>query len=340
MRALTLRAGRGAAIEDVPEPPLSSRDLLVESVVVGVCGTDRWLLGRRPSLPPGQDYLVMGHESLGRVVSAPAGSEFAAGELVVGTVRRPDPVPCASCRRGEVDFCENGRYTERGITGRDGFASERYALEADYAIRVDPGLGLSAVLVEPVSIVVKAWAQLDRVVRRPIRRALILGAGPIGLLATLVAAQRGYAVEVVDRVGSGPKVDQVAALGAEYHRSPGGLTADFDVVLECTGSLTSAAIRLARPGGATCLIGGGHGDPPDPGTIEDLAGHLLTHNKIVVGTVNSNPSHFLQALTVLASADPGWLHAMIGPRVDVEQWRSAIHPDGRSIKAVIRFADV
>src|SRR5581483_3068192 len=112
MRALTVEPGRANSIdlEDVPAPPASDGDLVVRAVALGICGTDREIIsGKYGWAPPGGRRLILGHESLGRVEEAPAESGFAAGDLVVGIVRRPDPVPCPACAVGEWDMCRNGR---------------------------------------------------------------------------------------------------------------------------------------------------------------------------------------------------------------------------------------
>jgi glucose 1-dehydrogenase len=141
--------------------------LAVRAVALGVCGTDREIIaGTYGAVPPGQERLVLGHESLGRVEEAPSNSGFERGDLVVGIVRRPDPVPCPAGAVGEWDMCENGRFTERGIKERDGFGAERFLIEPDYAIKVDHALGVLGVLLEPASVVAKAWEHTERIGRR------------------------------------------------------------------------------------------------------------------------------------------------------------------------------
>src|SRR5690606_34169845 len=152
--------------------------------------------------------LVLGHESLGRVLEAPAGSGFAPGDVVAGIVRHPDPIPCPNCAVGEWDMCRNGRYTERGIKEIDGFCRERFRASPDFLVPVPKGLGLVGVLTEPSSVVAKAWEHVERIgarARFEPRRCLVTGAGPIGLLAALMARQRGLDVDVLDRVTEGPK---------------------------------------------------------------------------------------------------------------------------------------
>src|SRR5580692_7325557 len=166
MRALTLvpKKPNTARLDEMPEPPLSDGTVLVETLAVGVCGTDIEITTGAYGWPPeGRDRLVLGHESLGRVLEAPAGAPVAAGDLVVGIVRRPDPVPCGNCAVGEWDFCRNGQYTERGIKEHDGYLSERYRITPDFVVKVDPALGTLGVLLEPTSVVAKAWEEVDRV---------------------------------------------------------------------------------------------------------------------------------------------------------------------------------
>src|SRR5579863_7601301 len=169
MRALTVAPGiaNSTRVEDIPEPPRSDGAVLVRTLALGVCGTDREIVaGSYGWAPPGQKRLVIGHESLGAVQDAPPGSGFAAGDLVVGIVRRPDPVPCPACAAGEWDMCRNGRYTERGIKERNGYGSEYFRVEPDFLIKLDRSLGALGVLLEPASIVAKAWEHITRIGER------------------------------------------------------------------------------------------------------------------------------------------------------------------------------
>ena len=143
---------------------------------------------------------------------------FEPGQLVAGIVRRPDPVPCACCAQGEWDMCRNDQYTERGIKALDGYGAELVTLEADFAVPIPDELGTLGVLTEPSSILAKAWEQIERISRRACsahERVLVTGAGPIGLLAALMGAQRGLEVHVLDRASEGPKPEAVRALGAQ-----------------------------------------------------------------------------------------------------------------------------
>jgi threonine dehydrogenase-like Zn-dependent dehydrogenase len=210
-----------ARLEDIPEPDERDGSVLVEAVAVGVCGTDVEMVeGKYGWAPPGKTRLVLGHESLGRVIDPGPAKGFKKGDLVVGIVRRPDPVPCPNCAVGEWDMCRNGQYTERGIKQIDGYMSERWRIEPEFAIKVDPALGILGVLLEPMTVLAKAWETVRMIGQRSLwepRNVLVTGAGPIGLLAALIGVQCGLEVHVLDRVTSGPKPDLVKALGATYH---------------------------------------------------------------------------------------------------------------------------
>jgi len=261
----------------------------------------------------------------------------------VGIVRRPDPVPCANCAVGEWDFCRNGEYTERGIKARDGYCSERYRIEPDFVVKVDPSLGTSGVLLEPASVVAKAWEQVDRIGGRAHwapTRALVIGAGPIGLLAALLGVQRGLEVHVLDQVTTGPKPQLVAALGATYHT---GTVKDAgeapDVVIECTGvgSLVFDAMAKVGAGGVVCLTGvssGGRSVDVDAGLLNRS---MVLENESVVGSVNANRRHYQAGADALAAADRSWLERVVSRRVPIDKWSDALARQPDDVKVVIEF---
>ena len=144
MQAVTVVPGTAgsAKLDEVPEPAADRGSVIVEALAVGVCGTDAEIAGGSYGwAPPGEEQLILGHESLGRVLD-PGPTELAVGDHVVGIVRRPDPVPCPNCAVGEWDMCSNGRYTERGIKQVHGFMAERWRIEPEYVVRVDKRLGV------------------------------------------------------------------------------------------------------------------------------------------------------------------------------------------------------
>ena len=333
-------------LEEAPEPDVRDGPLLVEAVAIGVCGTDVEILsGSYGWAPPGRERLVIGHESNGRVIAAPANGELAAGDLVVGIVRRPDPVPCAYCAAGEWDMCRNGRYTERGIKERDGYGSERFRLEPEFAVKVDEALGILGVLLEPASIVAKAWDHAERIGRRSAawspRTALVTGAGPIGLLAALMGRQRGLAVHVFDRVVTGPKPNLVADLGATYHAGDIGVLGDFepDIVLECTGatSVIADAVTRTAPSGIVCLAGVSSGSHAISLDLADINRRMVLENDAIFGSVNANRGHYEMAAAALAQADHAWLSRLITRRVPLENFTDAFARQGDDVKVIIEF---
>src|SRR3954464_2991171 len=303
MKAITvepLQPG-SARIEDVAEPDPRNGSVVVEAIAVGVCGTDVEIVeGKYGWAPPGRTRLVLGHESLGRVVDPGPGGTLRVGEHVVGIVRRPDPVPCPNCAVGEWDMCSNGGYTERGIKQGGGFMAERWRIEPEYAVRVDPGLDVLGVLLEPTTVVAKAWEHIASIGRRTFwdpQTVLVVGAGPIGLLGAMIAVQHGVEVHVLDRVEGGPKPALVEELGAAYHT---GWVADVgvrpDIVLECTGvvGLVQQSIASVSPGGIVCLTGVGPAGAAG-GSAAALATEAVLKNLVVVGSVNANRRHYYRA---------------------------------------------
>jgi glucose 1-dehydrogenase len=348
MRAITVLPGvaNSAQLDEVPEPAQSEGAVLVRALALGVCGTDREIVaGAYGTAPPGQRRLILGHESFGRVERAPADSGLSPGDLVVGIVRRPDPVPCPACAIGEWDMCRNGRYTERGIKERHGYGAEFFRVEPEFALKVAPELGTLGVLVEPASIVAKAWDQTERIGRRSrswrAQTLLVTGAGPIGLLAALMGVQRGLDVHVLDHNDKGPKPALVQALGATYHA--GEMAAldglEPDVLMECTGAPAVIRDCLAATAacGIVCLAG-----VTEPGRMLELDIGLLNrtmvlNNDAVFGTVNANRQHYEMAIAALLRADKTWLERLITRRVPLDRWSEALEHRSGDIKVVIDF---
>jgi threonine dehydrogenase-like Zn-dependent dehydrogenase len=348
MRALTVVPGvaNSAQLVDIPEPPASDGAVLVRTLALGVCGTDREIVaGDYGWAPPGEKRLVIGHESLGLVEEAPAGCGFKPGDLVVGIVRRPDPVPCPSCAVGEWDMCRNGRYTERGIKERNGYGADYFRIEPDFLIKLDPALGGNGVLTEPTSIVAKAWDHTERIGRRSRawnpKTLLVTGAGPIGLLAAMIGAQRGLEVHVLDHHESEDKKIILRELGASFHL---GSMTDLqglkpDILMECTGapSVVRDALGRTASGGIVCLVGvsaPGQDLEVDIGWVNRA---MVLENDTVFGSVNANRQHYESAVAALLRADPTWLARLITRRVPVEQWSLSLQRQPDDIKVVVDF---
>ena len=349
MRALTVAPGiaDSARLDNLPDPPRSDGSVLVRTLALGVCGTDHEIVsGAYGWAPPGTTRLVIGHESLGEVKEAPPGAGVAVGDHVVGIVRRPDPVPCPACAVGEWDMCRNGRYTERGIKERNGFGSDLFRIEPDFLVKVDRSLGINGVLVEPTSIVAKAWDHTERIGRRSRSWApktlLVTGAGPIGLLAALIGAQRGLDVHVLDHNERAEKRLIVRELGGTFHL---GTLSELDnlkpdILMECTGapSVVRDALGRTATGGIVCLVGvsaPGHNLDVDVGGLNRT---MVLDNDTVFGSVNANREHYEDAVETLQRTDRAWLSRLITRRVPVEQWTQALDRQPGDIKVIVDFS--
>lgn len=347
MRALTVRPGvkDSLALGDLPEPTADEGTVLVEALAVGLCGTDVEIVNAEyGEAPPGSELLVLGHENLGRVIEAPAGAGFATGDLVVGFVRRPDPVPCPACAVDEWDMCRNGQYTEHGIKGLHGFARERWRAQPDAIVTLDPSLAEVGVLLEPTTIVAKAWEQIERIGQRAYfgpKVVAVTGAGPVGLLAALLGVQRGYDVHVFDRVTDGPKPGLVADLGARYHAESvpdSGVRADL--IVECTGvpSVIVDAMTHSATDGIVCLTGVSSVGARLPVDIGDLNRTAVLNNDVVFGTVNANRRHYEAAAAALAAADHTWLSRLITRRVPLDNFADGFARRADDVKVVLEVA--
>jgi len=343
MKAMSVIPGQPASAQtaDVPEPDRSDGTILVEGLLVGICGTDGEILRGYGQPPPGKDRLVIGHESLGRVIDSPAGAPVREGDLVVGVVRRPDPVPCVACAADQWDFCENGEYTERGIKGLDGYGATQWRVDPRFAIPVPAPLGDLGVLTEPASVVAKAWEQIDKIAARSPRSgrvALIVGAGPIGLLAALLGVQRGFEVHVLDRVTDGPKPGLVAELGASYLHGPiSDIGIKPNVVVECTGvgELVIELAGRAASAAVICLAGISSGQRSLPVNLDQVNASLVLENAVLFGTVNAARRNYEQAVDALAKADPAWLTRLISRRVPLSSWTQALDRQPDDVKVTV-----
>jgi len=241
-------------------------------------------------------------------------------------------------------MCRNGRFTEAGIRGLDGYTAEKLSLPAEFAVKVSPDLGHLGVLVEPASVVAKAWEHIIHIGGRgqwSADRVLVTGAGPIGLLATLFATRHGEEVHVLDRATDGPKPDLVRDLGAVYHDDGlDRIEGQFDVIVECTGDadLMVDAAGVAKPNGIVCFAG-----VTDEGhqvtAASDIARAMVLENRIVFGTVNANRRHYEEAARVLTQADESWLGRLVNRRVPLNEWEKAYTRQPNDVKTVIEFPD-
>jgi glucose 1-dehydrogenase len=357
MRAVVVTPGKAGSgrLEDVPDPQPGPDEALVEVLEVGVCGTDLEILGAHyGTAPPGEDYLIIGHENFGRVLHAPETSRFEPGDLVACMVRRLDPVPCAACASGRQDLCTNGGFRERGISGIHGFMAERYADKPDYLIPVPAAVEHVGVLMEPLSVVEKGVNEAIEIQRRlpwEPREAVVTGAGPIGLMATFLLRSHGWDVWTVDRVPhDSPKAELVKRVGAEYVKGDeetlqdlGVRTGGIDLLVEATAvpQVVFDAIDAIGPNGVVCLTG----VSADPRSLEvkgaQLNLEMVLDNKVVFGSVNAARRDWEAASRDLARFEelwPGAVEQVLTRRLPPDRYQEALDRQPTDVKTTIRFA--
>jgi len=334
-------------IEDVSRK--AATGVRIRTLEVGVCGTDREISeGVFGVAPEGGDDLVLGHEFLGTVEADGAG--FTAGDLVTATVRRGCGA-CAACAASSPDACATGRYTERGITALHGFAREVVVEDPAQLVRVPPGLGRLGVLAEPASVCVRGIRHARRVGERQAwapRRALVIGAGAIGMLATHLLRLDGLEVWTAARDPAGSqRAGLVVASGARYVCTPdlplaalreevGG----FDLVVEAAGDaqVMLDVLGLLRRNGVGCLLG----LDARPRTVA-IDGPVIgidavLENRVLLGSVNAHPDDWRAAVAALEEIRrryPDALEAMVGLRVAPDRFAEAFAFDG--VKATLVF---
>jgi glucose 1-dehydrogenase len=315
---------------DAPADP-GPGQALVRIVEGGICGTDRGVAQFLYGFPPaGETMLVLGHEAVGIVARAGEDTGMTAGDWVVPMVRRECRPPCAMCASGRRDNCLTMAYTERGIAGEHGYLCE-YALDAVAdLVRVPPSIAAVAVLVEPASVIVKAYERALAIhPAGEIRDVLILGAGAVGMLAAWSALLRGWRATVVSlEPEDDPRVRLLARHGVAYRRSLGA--AQFDLVLEACGSAAMAAASLAnlRPCGVQMVLGA------RAASVEIPYLDLILGNRIVAGSVNASRGHFEAASLELSRMDRQWLVPMIARRPLAEAVETVLAPPPGVVKTV------
>ncbi|HXE10812.1 MAG TPA: glucose 1-dehydrogenase [Bryobacteraceae bacterium] len=344
---------------DHPQPDaLSDRQVKIRILDIGVCGTDREIAMYEYGVPPeGYDYLILGHESLGQVAEiGRAVTNVKVGDLVVPNVRRPCAAHCPACAAGRQDFCYTGRYIERGILGAHGFLTE-YIVEAASNLNLVPaGLRDVAVLAEPLTVTEKAFDQIAAIqtrlpwlqkanIRQP--RALVLGAGPVGLLAAMKFLSEGYRVWIYSRGSEKDKPPIAAAIGAHFVDAeqappadlPHVLPGEIDIVYEAMGAADVAFAILAELGRNGIFVFTGIPRRSHPVAIDTsaLLYNLVLKNQVILGTVNAAPVHFQTAiadLTRFESKFPGVLKKLISNRYPIEQFAEPLSHNA-GIKNVI-----
>ena len=335
---------------------------------IGICGTDKEICSfEYGTPPPGDDHLVIGHESLAEIVQVgPAVEHFQPGDLVVPSVRRPCPHPgCLSCRSEHQDYCYTGDFSERGIKEAHGYMTEYVVEHERYLNVVPPGLREIAVLAEPLTIAEKAIAQIFWMMRhRPPwldpqtpseergrgLSALVLGVGPVGLLGAMTLATAGFTTYVYSReVPPSPRIDLVSAIGATYVSSQTTTFAELaaqigniDLIYEAVGHSHFAlqALQVLGTNGIFVLTG----VPGLQAFVEADPAHTMRNmvlkNQILLGTVNAGLEAFAAALRDLEAFRRRWpavVRTLIACRYPPEQAPDLILGRPTGIKSVIAF---
>jgi threonine dehydrogenase-like Zn-dependent dehydrogenase len=343
---------------DVPTPERQREEYLVRVVEVGVDGTDREINeGLYGSAPPGEDHLIIGHESLGEIVECADETCFQRGSLVVGTVRRPDPQLCLNCRNGEYDFCLNGRYRERGIKERHGYMTELYTERPEFLVSVPEELRAVAVMLEPLSVAEKALRQVQRIQQRiaafELQRVMITGAGSIGMFAALLSRLRNLETLVYSHGPlRGTRAETIDTIGAHftdsYQKSLEDAARAFgtpDIIIETTGYSPYAwqCPTALQFNGIACLLSvtGGHRQVEIDS--DQINQSLVLGNRIVFGSVSQHRNDFEQGvrdMLAIRKQWPGLLERFVGQRLPLEQVNDALtSKDPSGLKTVLQVAE-
>jgi threonine dehydrogenase-like Zn-dependent dehydrogenase len=349
-------ADRRLDVIDHPEPSIAAPgEVKLRMLDVGICGTDKEIVTFQYGTPPdGSNYLVIGHESLAQVMET--GSKVTRvkpGDLAVATVRRPCNVPtCIACRAGRQDFCYSGQYTERGIMRRHGYMTEFVVEDEQYLNPVSAALRDVAVLVEPLTIAEKAIAQLWLVQQRlpwtlP-RNALVLGAGPVGLLGAMKLVLEGFSTTVYSRTPATADVAAIAAgFGAKFvHAETVSVEAvassigNIDVVYEAIGAspLAFDVMRFLGTNGVFIFTGVPGRNGPCSVDTDEIMRDAVLKNQMIFGTVNASPAQFANAISDIGKFSERWpnaLRSLISRRFPIDQASEALSGNAGGIKNVI-----
>ena len=360
---------RTVELIDAPEPRIASpTQVKLRMLDVGICGTDREIARFEYGTPPdGSDHLVIGHESLGEVIEVGAEVRtLAPGDLVIPMVRRPCPHErCTACRAGRQDFCFTGDFTERGIKERNGFMTELVVDDVRWMNAVPRGLRDVAVLVEPLTIAEKGLMQMWEIQQRlpwgatieagkamgHRHRAVVLGAGPVGILGAMALVLQGFDTVVYSRGETpSPKADLVQSIGARYvaaeQTTPAELAelvGGIDVVYEATGASRVAfeVLQTIGPNAVFIFTGVPGRKAPIELDTDLLMRNLVLKNQVVFGTVNAGKDAFEAAIHDVGAFQERWpkaVEAVITGRFPIDGYRELLVGEATGIKNVLRIA--
>lgn len=368
MKAVAVFPGtKEVKVIEQEEPQITQPDQVkLRMLEVGICGTDKEICSFSYGTPPqGSEYLVIGHEGLGQVVEVgPAVRTLRSGDLVVPIVRRPCPHPeCRACRAERQDFCSTGDFTERGIKGRHGFMAEFVVDHERYMTFVPPDLRDVAVLVEPLTIGEKAYAQValiqsrlpwldpDAPAEAPGRGliAMVLGVGPVGLLGAMMLVAAGVETYVFSRgQPPDPRITAVESIGATYLSQEtlsaerrAALMNNIDLVYEAVGasSLAFQVLNVLKANSVFVFTGVPGRTAPSEFDTDLLMRNIVLKNTVVLGTVNAGRDAFEAAIRdvgIFVKRWPETVRSLI-TRYPVEKAPELLLGRAGGIKNVITF---
>jgi threonine dehydrogenase-like Zn-dependent dehydrogenase len=357
MKAIVVKPGEKDSIHmrDMPDPKLKPDQVVVKMIRVGLCGTDAEINhGLYGKAPEGDEFLILGHENLGVVEEVGKKvTGWKPGDLVVATVRRPCG-KCPQCKAGENDMCSSGLYTERGIMRRHGYMAQYYVESPTFLNKIPKDIRDFAVLLEPMSVVEKGidhtFLLQNRLKAWTPKFAMVLGAGPIGLLAAAVLRVRGLRTVVVGREAPTDFRAQIAkSLGAEYLSVANKTLTDVpketgfpDIVIEATGvsRVVFDAMEILSSNGVLCLLSVTGGDTMNPEPIDLINQRLVLGNQVVFGSVNANPRHFKMGVKDFVTINkkwPGVMSRLLTDRIPWENHKKWFTERGSGIKSTLEI---
>ncbi len=360
MKAIAVTPGVSDSLTliDTPDPQVGNQDVLVKVVRIGTCGTDLEIkTGVYGEAPAGSDYLVIGHESFGKVVDVgPHVKEIGVGDYVVASVRRPCPHGwCGPCRSDENDMCITGDYRERGIKGEHGFLSEYYSENGQRLTKIPAEIEKIGVLLEPLSIVEKAIRQIFRIQERlpwNLENAVVLGAGAIGLLGAMLLRMRGINTYVLDRSEPGGFKSQLISQFGAHHFTIGETSLSkvatqigrIDIVLEATGyaPLIFEVAQHLYNDGVICLLGVTGGSHDIPVNVNTFNNNLVLGNRLIFGSVNANLVDYRSGVEHMQQMHREWpmvMEKIITRRIPFTEFQPAYERQSKDIKVVIEMGD-
>ena len=364
MKALAVfPSSREVRLIDQPEPMIAGpTEVKLRILEAGICGTDREITSFQYGTPPvNSPHLIIGHEALGEVIDVGSGvTGLAPGDLAVLTVRRPCPHDrCGPCRKGRQDFCITGDFTERGIKGAHGYMTEFVVDDERYVVKVPKELREVAVLIEPLTVAEKAGEQARVLVQRlpgdlkndpSSLSAVVLGAGPIGLLGAMKLVDGKWNTYVYSRgEADSPNVRIVSAIGARFVSSEEHPPADLvkmvgniSLVYEATGAakISFDVLSVLGVNGVFLFTGVPGVMAPVEIDAEQIMRNLVLNNQVICGTVNAGRASFEEGVRDLGSfmrRFPSAVRALITARVALDDARDAVLSRG-GIKSVIAVA--